>query len=95
MEHFLPNGELLSKTSYRNGLENGIAYYYNKGVLFGERGYKDGKLDGTEKQYYKNGKLQHIKNYKNDKLDGISEFYSEDGKLISKKVYKNGNLIEN
>ena len=95
MELFLPDGQLLSRTPYINDLENGTAYYYNKGVLFGERGYKDGKLDGTEKQYYKNGNLEYIKNYRNGQLDGISEFYSEDGKLISKKVYKDGNLIEN
>ena len=55
MEHFLPDGQLLSKTPYKNDLKNGIAYYYSKGILLGEENYKDGKL--ISKKLYKDEKL--------------------------------------
>ena len=67
--------------------------YYESGALMTESNYKNGKLEGLEKDYYESGALQGERNYKNDKPVGLAKEYSESGVIQYIDTYKNGQRI--
>lgn len=66
-------------------------YYFNKGTVFSEEFYDDGKLEGTVTIYFKsNGKKAKEAEYKKGKLHGISKKYSDNEILIEEVTFENG-----
>ena len=69
------HGKLSQKYSLVNGKKHGKELTYHTtgptGQLFYLRNFKDGKLEGVQKNYYENGQLKFEDNFKDDKL--ISE----------------------
>lgn len=82
------------KYSYKNGKLDGVSKFYDDGRLWYETEFKNGEIDGVEREYYENGRLKREENYKNNKKDGIAKYYTYDGKLADEKNYKDGNLIK-
>lgn len=52
-------GRIIREISYRNNLIYGNCIYYEDGVIYTERYYKNGLVDGPCKDYYENGNIQH------------------------------------
>ena len=84
------NGELKDKQGYKNGISNGVKWYYTNGQLNKKGKYKDGKEDGLWEEYYTNGQLNKKGKYKDGKEDGLWEYYLKDGQLNKKGKYKDG-----
>ena len=75
---------------------NGAVNEYSKdSVLVGIFNYKDGKLDGFQKEFYLDGKILKAEyNMKDGKRDGMGKEYFEDGKIVSfSRNLTNGNGI--
>ena len=75
---------------------NGVVNVYSRdSILVGVLNYKDGKLDGFQKEYYADGKILRAEyNMKDGKRDGMGKEYFEDGKIISfSRDLKDGNGV--
>jgi len=79
------NGNILVKTSFVDGLENGKEFWYRKnGDIEKQKVFVNGEEHGLEKSWYKTQQPDWEKTWKNGK------------KIHSKKFYKNGDIkIEN
>jgi antitoxin component YwqK of YwqJK toxin-antitoxin module len=83
------NGVLVSETSYRKGLQDGVQrLFYDSGEILSENTFKDGKRVGPWKFYYKSGTLNSETLYKGEKGESISRGYYESGELRSETPYK-------
>ena len=59
LKSYLPNGQLSSQVSVKNGLKHGpFTRWYPTGELAAEGSYKKGQLSGTFQEWYENGKLR-------------------------------------
>ena len=87
------NGELKDKQGYKNGISNGVKWYYTNGQLNKKGKYKDGKEDGLWEEYYTNGQLNKKVKYKDGKEDGLWEYYLKDGQFLKLK-FKDGEMDE-
>ena len=59
LKSYLPNGQLSSQVSVKNGLKHGpFTRWYPNGELAAEGSYKKGQLSGTFQEWYENGKLR-------------------------------------
>jgi len=100
------NGKVMSKTTYKNGLKDGLAYKYHKeGWLQWKKYYANGKGDGSQKYYHKplnvsnniksisvTTNLQTSLSYelKDGKKQGILRCWHANGKKKHVEVYENG-----
>ena len=86
-----PNGSLLSKDIYIDGLLSGArVVYHDGGVIQARESYKKGKLFGLRKVYSEKGKLACTQSFMNGKPEGLATLYSSDGKELLSLLYLNG-----
>ncbi len=85
------NGRLLSFTTYKNGMKNGIAkkFHENGNVEF-IISYKDNFHNGKTQWYYESGKLYRETNYEKGFKNGLQKKYYETGKVMAVIPYENG-----
>jgi antitoxin component YwqK of YwqJK toxin-antitoxin module len=77
---YYKNGQLKSKTTFKEGKGDGVwESYYENGQLEEKRNYKDGEKVVLIEIYYKNGQLKEKITYKDGRLDGVREGYDRDG----------------
>ena len=94
-EEYYSNGNLDSKGSYINGLEEGYwEFYHLNGSLRCRGSYVNGKADGYWEDYHINGQLMYKGSYINGKEEGIWERYWSDGTPKDKILYQNGKSIK-
>ena len=88
---YYPTGELMSKSHYIDGIENGdrISYYEN-GNIQSELKRINGKSEGISKYYFPGGQLQQETPYVNGKRNGIAKQYKENGELAAEIPYQDG-----
>lgn len=55
-----------------------------------EANFKDGKMDGLNKQFYSDGKVWKESMYKEGKLHGTAKVYDQQGRLEREVNYENG-----
>ena len=92
-EYYYDNGQLESKTTYKNGeLDGPVEEYHDNGQLESKTTYKNGELDGPTEYYYFDGQLEVKRTYKDGKPDGPYEWYYRNGQLEVKRTYKDGEL---
>ena len=90
-KEYYPNGNLKSKSYYKNGdLHGAKKLYYRNGSLERVSHYKNGVYHGSVKEYYRNGELKAIANFKEDSQHGITKHYYKSGILEQKGDYING-----
>ena len=88
-----PNGQLIEKISYKDGLKNGkFTGYYENGQTKHIRTYKDDKLEGKFADYTESGQILRKQGYVNDLLDGPSKEWYLNGEVKVKTAYKQGKL---
>src|ERR1051326_4096992 len=64
LSHNNPN-KILLQITYKNRLIDGkVICKQDDGILLEEWNYKNGKLDGEQKEYFENGKIDKMQNYK-------------------------------
>jgi len=65
------NGQLRSRSIWKNGLETGFAeQWYEDGAKKEDALWEDGKLEGLTKRWLPNGKLEEEGSYRNGKREG-------------------------
>ncbi len=89
-KEYYENGDLKSKTCYKNDLKNGEEkVYYPSGKLKSVYNYKDGVKEGPYFGYYENGKLYRNGNNLNGHIDGMYYEFTNTGDTIFKVLYSN------
>ncbi len=89
-KEYYQNGNLKSKTYYKDDLKNGEEMnYYPGGELKNIITYKEGKQEGPYFVYYKNGNLEKTGVITNGQLDGMYYEFTETGDTIFKVLYSN------
>lgn len=84
---FLINGEM--KCYDENGRLKAVLHFKNGQMDGYQREYNEyGKL--VDEAYYKNGQLQATGNFVDDELDGVQRGYYENGQLKAEEYYRNG-----
>ena len=77
------NGELKDKQGYKNGISNGVKWYYTNGQL-------EKKVNKRIiKRYHYNGQLRSKEKYKNA-IRNSGKWYYSNGQLNTKGKYKDG-----
>ena len=61
-------------------------------ILEGKIPFKNGKVEGIQKDYYENGKIKREISHKNGVVDGLAKVYYPTGKLMLEENYKNDQL---
>lgn len=89
---FKKNGEIYAEFNFKNGLKNGKARTYDRGMILGEENYLNDKLNG-EAKYYDNGKLETEGYFKDDLKVGIWNYFYKN-KLVLSELYQRGELQE-
>jgi len=93
LNRYKKDGSLLSFTTYKNRLKNGLAVkYYKNGKVQFKIMYKDGYKDGEVIWYYDNGNIYRISNYVRGKIEGVQKKYYESGNLMAEIPYQNGEV---
>lgn len=91
---FFENGQLKSKSSYKQGYQSGsFETYYENGQLESKGTFKeDGSslIDGEYVIYHKNGTPSHTWRIQDGKTVGNSDYYFDNGQLEQRIVFKNG-----
>ena len=90
---YYESGNLYAAVNYKNGLINGIAYfYYDKPeqVKQAEVTFADDKIIDDYKEFYDNGARKAKIHYDDGLMDGAAEFYFESGNLKISGEYKKG-----
>lgn len=88
-----PNGKLLCKIQFKNGLIVGkLKKYYNNGKLREATVYKNGVPNGSVKYYFDNGKPSQIGQVANDIKIGTWKTFHLNGKVKAVEYFKNGLL---
>jgi antitoxin component YwqK of YwqJK toxin-antitoxin module len=91
---FSSRGYIEEQSGFINNELEGKHFTYRYGRPKSEASYKNGKMDGIQREYYDNGKLQQETEFKNGIQDGVYKYYSDDGILRMSYVYKNGEKVE-
>ena len=88
IEHwFYKTGELGSKTSYVDGIQDGWAIgWYKNGQMSGETFYEKGCVKGSNKEWYENGQMKLDEEIVSGQSLWEKE-WDELGNLISEKKY--------
>jgi len=86
------NGQLKSRTNYRDGKYYGTWEEWDKtGQLIEKTYFKNNRTVSSE-LYHPNGQLEWRENWKDGKEDGLWESYYQNGQLKEKRNYKDGVL---
>lgn len=95
IETYYDNGQLESRSNYKDDKLNGLyETWYKNGQLKARGIYKDDKLEGLWEIWYLNGQLMSRTYYENDKPDGLHEILHENGQLVSRVICKDGVAVE-
>lgn len=87
-KEFLKDWEEISGTSKKTKYNGKYRIYSPNEKLYADFNFKNGYLDGIQKQYYWNSdKLYSIENYKNGKKIGVHEYYYLNGEIKVIKEY--------
>jgi antitoxin component YwqK of YwqJK toxin-antitoxin module len=93
-EKFRPDGTLLQRCTFRDGLLNGkLTLFYASGKPMQEETYRDDKLEGTVYAWYESGVLESEEPYVNSRHEGVLKRYYENGQLKVSMTMANG--VEN
>jgi antitoxin component YwqK of YwqJK toxin-antitoxin module len=88
--------KLLSRTTYSNGVPDGIfEAFFSKGNIQTSGQYKYGVKDGRWSEFFSNGKLRKTTTYSQGLVTGPYEEYFDNGKLYVKGTFDNGKKIGN
>jgi uncharacterized protein len=92
---FDKNGNIESRTTYKNNKRNGlyVSYYPNK-TIKSEGNYVNGKQEGLWKYYFEDGTLKQKGIYLNDEKDSIWINYHENGKVFKIKNLMNDTPVD-
>ena len=92
-EAFVDNNDIIyvqgEKTPFTGIIEDYKAYL-GEGLLEGKVPFKNGKVEGVQKDYYENGNLKRELPHKNGIINGIVKEYYPNGKLKIESSQKNG-----
>lgn len=88
------NGGLSSEGIFNEKGErhNTWTWYHDNGKTKEIANYKDGKLNGENKQFYDDGSPYVVAEFKEDEFEGEYKYYLETGGLKQKKQFSNGKL---
>lgn len=86
-------GYIDEQAGYSNNMLHGRNYKYRYGRPKSQLHYKDGKLDGMQKEFYDNGKLQQETEFEAGVQNGVYRYYSDDGILRMEYTYKDGEKV--
>lgn len=64
--------------------------FHPNGQLMWEGTFKNGELDGLERNWYENGQLKWEATFENDEQNGLYRSWYETGELKSENPFKNG-----
>ena len=84
-------GRITEEEGFINGLNDGIAKYYDDGMLYKEGEYQNNEKIGVWKSYNDQGKLLSEVTYSNSKKNGLATYYYDNGKIQSTGIFKDGN----
>ena len=90
---YFPGGRIMCAVNYREGIAEGIAYYYfdaDKQVTRAEFLYKDGNIEGVYREFYENGNRKARLDFREGVPDGEAEFYYDSGILKIEGRYREG-----
>ncbi|TGK37436.1 hypothetical protein EHQ12_06830 [Leptospira gomenensis] len=86
--------QVVRKTSYREGLPDGIEKeMYQNRILSSERNFTRGKKTGIHRGWYPDGKRRFQYSYQNGELHGDVWEWHSSGSLITYAKYWNGQLL--
>ncbi|AAM85881.1 hypothetical protein CQP30_13700 [Yersinia pestis] len=92
-EEYSPEGQLVSKSTYKEGKQLSSQTWYKNGKMRQEEIYdNEGRKNGVSREWFDNGQLNTSTSYKNDILDGDSQKWNEQGEIVSLSPYKDGKL---
>jgi len=78
---FWKNGKIYQIIELKNGIPHGSKITFrNKGKMWNQISYQNGKLNGHYKNYYRNGHIRTDELYKDDELTKLKVYY-RNGKL--------------
>lgn len=90
---YFKNGNIKMRTSYINGLEDGIqTVWYESGNKAVEVNKSGGKSEGEMREYYESGQIRKISNFNNGLLNGLVREFYPDG-VISREWLAEGGRI--
>jgi antitoxin component YwqK of YwqJK toxin-antitoxin module len=95
IEYEYDYSNILSQTSYKDGLQHGQSITYQVDpengatVISSEVNYVNGKLHGISTQYH-NGKPLSIIPYSDDNINGEASYFDDNHQLLSKVTYNQG-----
>lgn len=96
---FSPNGDITSRTSYKNGKLDGVKIiYYGSDVTKDAKGtmilskttFKNGVADGPFSTYFDDGTTKSKGVYKNGEKEGVVKSYNPNGTLMMINRFKGG-----
>jgi len=88
---FYKNGNIASKSFYRNGKEVGEKInYYDNGTISEKAFYVNGNIDGIYTEYWENGNIEKELNYVDGVINGERNYYYENGNIRTVQFSKNG-----
>ena len=88
---YYDNGTIEAIVSKKNGMLNGVSYYYDiDSNLISSANYMNDLLHGQWIEYYLNGQKKSESNYNNGLEDGKWYAYYENGRKKSLKEWRNG-----
>lgn len=108
-EYFYPDGPLMRTIPFKNGLEEGNGFEYDRDgniITFTEyrRGFiinreninrydRNGLKQGRWKLFYDNGALREEGSFRNDKKDGFFKTYDRKGNLLELRKFVDGEEV--
>ncbi len=90
---YYEDGHIQSAVTYKEGLANGIAFFYyddEKQTTRTELTFEDDKVTGIYREFYENGSRKAMLNFKEGVPDGEAEFYYDSGVIKISGSYKDG-----
>jgi len=89
--YFNRAGDVVSRVSYKNGLEEGLTEkYHTNGKLAESVSFKEGKENGPWLQFYESGKKMAQGQYVNGKLQGETTYFFSSGRPRSRGNHVKG-----
>jgi len=90
---YYESGNLKSSVNYKDGMVDGIAYFYyddDVNTLLAEIKFSEDKIIDFYQEYYENGAQKAKIQYSDNVADGIAEFYYKTGRKKIEGEYKKG-----
>ncbi|HEY0030858.1 MAG TPA: TonB family protein [Bacteroidia bacterium] len=90
MRFYDKNGRATQEVTYSNSQKNGLAKYYEKGLVSQEGNYLNDKYSGMWIDNFSSGELYSKINYVADDKQGNAEYYFKNGKISEKGQFEKG-----